>query len=774
MIRFGLRLTVRGGREAMARLVVICAAVAVGVALLLSTLAGLNAVHAQNNRFAWLDTGPTANASGAAAPPGVDPEWWRLRVDEFHGTEIARIEIAATGPHSPVPPGLTHLPAPGEYYASPALATLIRTTPTEQLAARYPGRLAGTIGSAALPSPDTLVVVIGQTPAQLAGQPNADEITAIANVPPDQCNVNCFDVGINANGMDLILSVVTVAILFPVVIFIGAATRLSAARRNQRFAAMRLVGATPRQIAMIAAVESTLAAAIGTALGFGLFFAFRPLVAQVPFTGERFYPGDLGLTWPDVVLVGLGVPLAAAIAARFALRRVIVSPLGVSRRVTPKEPSAWRMLPVLLGLGELIWFVQNGRPASTGGQIAAFMSAILITMSGLVFAGPWLTMVGSRAMARRARRPAALIAARRLSDNPAAGFRAVSGLVLALFVASIAFGIIVTFSSDSGSWSKSTTAQQSTLVDDLTTFSDSGPLATVPSVSPAVIAHVRAVPGVRQVTTLHAIRVTAPAPLPAVTGPGVHTVPPPGGNFPPTELDGLVACSELANAPAIGHCAAGAQVASLPDVGFGGGWTSRSTVTWPTATTTLAALATTPVAAVVVSTDGSHTAIETARSILEQQLPPHDRFAPTTIAEDRSSTADAKRAQGYERLADVVILTSLPIAGCTLAVSVVAGLNDRRRPFGLLRLTGAPLSTLRRVIALEAVVPLLVSAVVSTAVGFAAAYLFLRAQLAETLVPPGWGYYAVVIAGLGASLGIIASTLPLLDRTTATESTRTD
>jgi hypothetical protein len=51
------------------------------------------------------------------------------------------------------------------------------------------------------------------------------------------------------------------------------------------------------------------------------------------------------------------------------------------------------------------------------------------------------------------------------------------------------------------------------------------------------------------------------------------------------------------------------------------------------------------------------------------------------------------------------MLTALPIAGC----SVVAGLNDRKRPFSWLRLTGAPLSMLRRVVALENAVPLLVS-----------------------------------------------------------------
>ena len=53
-------------------------------------------------------------------------------------------------------------------------------------------------------------------------------------------------------------------------------------------------------------------------------------------------------------------------------------------------------------------------------------------------------MVGARLMARRASRPGTLIAARRLADNPKAGFRAVSGLVLALFVTTVAVGVITT------------------------------------------------------------------------------------------------------------------------------------------------------------------------------------------------------------------------------------------------------------------------------------------------------------------------------------------
>jgi len=50
VIRFGLRLTLRGGREAVTRLVLIATAVAIGVGLLLCTLAGINAVNTQNAR----------------------------------------------------------------------------------------------------------------------------------------------------------------------------------------------------------------------------------------------------------------------------------------------------------------------------------------------------------------------------------------------------------------------------------------------------------------------------------------------------------------------------------------------------------------------------------------------------------------------------------------------------------------------------------------------------------------------------------------------------
>jgi len=111
MIRLGLRLTLGSGREAALRVLVTAAAVALGVGLLLASLAGVNGLHAQTDRGAWLDT--SAQSSRPASTSGQ--LWWLSGTDQFGNQEIDRVDIAAAGPGAPVPPGIAHLPGPGEY-----------------------------------------------------------------------------------------------------------------------------------------------------------------------------------------------------------------------------------------------------------------------------------------------------------------------------------------------------------------------------------------------------------------------------------------------------------------------------------------------------------------------------------------------------------------------------------------------------------------------------------------------------------------------------------
>jgi FtsX-like permease family protein len=240
------------------------------------------------------------------------------------------------------------------------------------------------------------------------------------------------------------------------------------------------------------------------------------------------------------------------------------------------------------------------------------------------------------------------------------------------------------------------------------------------------------------------------------------------GDGPPVAA-GLVSCAQLAHTPVLGRCAPGARAASIvPDIADVQSSDARRV--WPPVTISPVRIQDAPVVALAVRTDGSTSAIERARTVLQVAYP--TQGAPVTIAENNAERRVLSNQ--YQQLVDVVILTSLPIAGCSLAVSVAAGLNDRKRPFSLLRLSGASLGILRRVVALESAVPLLIGAVVATAAGFLATQLFLTSQLHYSLRPPGVGYYLVVMAGLAASLGVIASTLPLLARITGPETARNE
>ncbi|HEX9540489.1 MAG TPA: FtsX-like permease family protein [Streptosporangiaceae bacterium] len=779
MIGLGLRLVISGGREAVTRLVVLAVAVGLGVGLLLTAVAGTNAVTTWNNSHAWLWTGTSSVPPGPAA--GIAPLWWHPSADTFAGQQIDRFDVAATGTLSPVPPGITHDPGPGQYYASPGFAALLRSTPANQLAGRYPGRLAGTIGDAALSSPNSLVIIIGHTPAQLAGTPDSVQVTSIATAVPgrfdDRLNPKGLaympaNAGIESSGIDLILSVVALGMLTPVLIFIATATRLSAARREQRFAAMRLAGATRKQVSLLAAVESTAAAVLGMAVGFGIFFLLRTPVAGIPFFGEPFFPGQLSLSPTDILAVAIGVPVAAAVAARLALRRVHISPLGVARRTTPKPPRAWRTLPLLAGLAELGFFAVRGGQLSVGAETQVLVSGFLLIIAGLVIAGPWLTMAMARVMARRTSRPGALIAARRLADDPRAAFRAVSGLVLALFITTVAVVAITT--QDTKDLTRfGSAAEANVLTDQLAGQQSPASQGTPGPAAPAapLAAQLRGIPGVRGVVVVRADPgLTIPGTFPGL---GTSTFGPPS----PVPA-GVVSCAQLATVPALGRCPAGAAAAAFPEGGFGFGvnnslfGTNPTGITWPAVNVPASRLGSLGVDAINVATDGSVPAVEQARTVLENARAYPSASAPSTIgdliAQDNSSN------NAYQQLANTVILVSLPIAGCTLAAAVAAGLADRKRPFSLLRLTGARLAMLRRVVALESAVPLLAVAAVAIGTGFGAAAEYASVAQHYPMVAPGAAYYLITAGGILAALGIIAATFPLLARITGPDVARNE
>ena len=224
MIRLGLRLSLNGGKEAAVRVLVTAAAVALGVGLLLASLAGVNGLHAQTDRGAWLDTVGAGVTTDLDIGPAVV------------AVEHRPVRQPGDRPRSTLPPpgrtlrsrqGFRTCPGPGEYYASPALTTLLKSEPANELRDRYPGRQIGTIGAAALPSPNSLIVVIGHTARQLSQAPGAVEVGAIQRTPAS-CDACQNTVG-SGPVLQFILAGGAVALLLPVLILIATASRLSAA-----------------------------------------------------------------------------------------------------------------------------------------------------------------------------------------------------------------------------------------------------------------------------------------------------------------------------------------------------------------------------------------------------------------------------------------------------------------------------------------------------------------------------------------------------------------
>ncbi|MFF1720478.1 FtsX-like permease family protein [Streptomyces sviceus] len=336
---------------------------------------------------------------------------------------------------TPAPPGLSGFPKQDEVYLSPALAALLHKLPAGQLADRFPKTKSyGTIGAAGLASPDELVAVVGRAlgdPAvsQKAGEQNYydDGLTKRALVfgfaGTKASEFTGFDQG------SVLLGVVL--LIVPVVVLTSAAGRLGAARREQRLAALRLAGATPRQILAMTAVEAAAVGAAGALAGALAYMALLPALAELPYGIGAWYTGQLWVGLPWLAAVLLAVTVLITVSAVTTLRQVATSPLGVAQQANPRRTRAIRLV-LFTAVLVYIWATTGN-----GGQLKPrqLIAMLMLFYGAFWLLGPWVVDRLGRIVGRYANRPATLLAARRLSDDPRGAWRTVSGLVLAGFVA---------------------------------------------------------------------------------------------------------------------------------------------------------------------------------------------------------------------------------------------------------------------------------------------------------------------------------------------------
>jgi hypothetical protein len=752
MFRLGLRLSLRGGREALVRLVLTAVAVAVGVAVLLCVLADFHAFQVSNSRPCWECTA-SAPRNGAAA----SEELWNTSADFYQGQTIERLDVAALGAHAPVPPGITRLPGPGQYYASPALAALLRTVPRDELGARYPGTLIGTIGDQALTGPGELVIFIGYSPSHLAALPGTMRVDQITAAPGKQVWSSYFRYA---------FAVGVLAILFPILILIGTATRLSAARREERFAAMRLVGATPVQIGVIASVDAIVSALLGVLLGFGVFALVQPALANAALIGTRYFAYDVRPTAAGYVAMLIAVPVASAIASLMSLRRLQISPLGVSRRVTPPAPRFGRVVPLLVGIVLFVAGLAITNDKSIG---APAYPGLIVIMIGLVVGGPWLTAQAARVFSRLVKGASALLAARRLADNPKAAFRTVSGLVLAVFLGTIVAGLVPAVNATTAT--PSANALTNVLLD---AFGVGGPGSPgmAPRAGATLVSQLGRFKGatVIPVYALPLPRRPHGRPPDATPGDLVRSGPQQGQPY-----DSIISCAGLRQLAAVGQCVPGvaAVKVSASNLLYSDNPTySTQAIASPGSPAVSGRLAKYSLGAVLVKVDNA-TTLERVRTFLDTHTTQSQSAVPPKTFGEAVQIRIAY-ATIVQRLVYIAVALTLIVAGCSLAVVVGGGMVERKRPFTLLRVTGTSLATLYRVVLVEAILPLVSAAVVAAGIAYGISVLTVdRMAPAGTPTPTlGHVYYLTLGAGLAASLLVIVVTLPVLGRLTGPRNVR--
>jgi FtsX-like permease family protein len=433
-LALGLRLAVGGGRmsgAALLRLAMTAFGIALAVAVLLPAAAAHHLAGAQAERKAAI---AQVTEPRAGIAPLLVYNWYASAGDDY----VKVTAVAATGANSPVPPGLGRLPAPGEIAVSPELAAKLAAPDGATLKARLPGRVIGQISREGVSGAGDLSAVYGVPAAQIEAE-GADGAKVYAFGRP------YTGLGLSAVMLAVILPIAAV-LLLPLLIFVTTASRMGAAQRERRLAALRLIGLDSRQVKRVAAAESLVGAVIGLAAGIGLFAVLRTFVADILPFGLRIFPEDFVPDWPLVVVIVLLVPALAVGSAMFGLRRTIVEPLGVVRQGKPVRRRMWWRW-ALTGVGVLCLAAtlafDRGDGDTTGGLALAVGSVFLLV--GVAALLPWLV---ERLVDRlHGGSPAWQLAIRRLQLDSGTASRVVSGLVVVLAGTILIQGVITSLGS---------------------------------------------------------------------------------------------------------------------------------------------------------------------------------------------------------------------------------------------------------------------------------------------------------------------------------------
>ena len=141
-------------------------------------------------------------------------------------------------------------------------------------------------------------------------------------------------------------------VCFPMLILLISAMRIGMVQREQRYAALSLIGTSKRQVNQIILLEALSSTFIGVLSGIGLYELLRfTILSNLRFGGDRFFTKDISVSPLGVLYLTLLIFAITVLVNFIALRKVKSSPLGVAKiQKLPKKPSFLRLIPALIAI----------------------------------------------------------------------------------------------------------------------------------------------------------------------------------------------------------------------------------------------------------------------------------------------------------------------------------------------------------------------------------------------------------------------------------------
>ncbi|PWI17793.1 hypothetical protein DI272_29265 [Streptomyces sp. Act143] len=419
-LAMGVRFAFAGGREGWVRVLLTAVGVGLGVALLLLTTAIPNAMAVRDQR-------ETARTDMSFSATGLKKGDDTLIVGDvtttYHDKIVRGRELEPEGAKAPLPPGVPAFPAPGEMVVSPALKKLLDSADGKLLRERLPDRVVGTIGERGLIGSAELAFYRGAE--GLAPEINGGVVDRIKRFGAPQQPSEPLD-----PVLILLILVVFAVLLTPVAVFIAAAVRFGGERRDRRLAALRLVGSDARMTRRVAAGEAMAGAMVGLVLGAGFFMIGRQIAGSVELFDYSFFPSYLNPSPLLALLVAVLVPAAAVLVTQFALRGVVIEPLGVVRTAKPARRRLWwRLLLPLGGLAMLYPMIGQGNDRGNFNQYLT-IGGVMLLLVGVTALLPWVV---EAVVSRLGAGPVAWqLAVRRLQLSSGTAARMVNGIAVAV------------------------------------------------------------------------------------------------------------------------------------------------------------------------------------------------------------------------------------------------------------------------------------------------------------------------------------------------------